>query len=85
MLISVVVIKPVCMNSCSVSDFATRITCNLFNAGCTHVKQHAAVDDAAPQLKQTVQRKSGHVGFAPPLATVLHVFFKLQPSVREKR
>lgn len=29
-----------------------------------------------------MQREGGHVGFAPPLASVLHVLFKLQPSVR---
>lgn len=66
-------------------DFATKITCDLLNAACAHVKQHAAVDDAAPQLKQAVQGEGGHVGFAPPFASIFHVLFKFQPPVRGRR
>lgn len=65
--------------------FTTKITCDLLNAACAHVKQHAAVDDATPQLKQTVQGEGGHVGFAPPFASIFHVFFKFQPPVRGRR
>lgn len=65
--------------------FLTKITCDLLNAACAHVEQHAAVDDATPQLKQTVQGEGGHVGFAPPFAPIFHVFFKFQPPVRGRR
>lgn len=64
---------------------ATTITCDLLNAARAHVKQHAAIDDATPQLKETVQGEGGHVGFAPPLASIFHVFFKFQPPVRGRR
>lgn len=54
-------------------------TCNLLNAVGVHVEQHAAVDDAAPELKQAVERQGGNVRFAPALPAVLHVFFEFQP------
>lgn len=59
------------------------ITCNLFNAVSMHVKQHAAIDDATPELKQAVERESGDVRLAPPLPAILHVFLKLQPPARK--
>lgn len=59
------------------------LTCDLLNAVSVHVQQHAAVDDAAAQLKQAVERQSGNVGFAPSLTAVLHIFFKLQPPAQQ--
>lgn len=58
------------------------LTCNLFDGVGVHVEQHAAVDDAAAQLKQAVEGESGDIGLTPPLPTILHVFLKLQPSAR---
>lgn len=58
------------------------LTGNLFNAVSVHVKQHAAIDDAAAELKQAVEGESSDVGLAPPLPSVLHIFLKLQPSAR---
>lgn len=54
-------------------------TCNLLNAVGVHVEQHAAVDDAATQLKQTVERQGGNIRFAPAFPSVLHVFLEFQP------
>lgn len=54
-------------------------TCNLLDAVGVHVKQHAAVDDAAAELKQAVERQCGNVRFAPAFPAVLHVFLELQP------
>lgn len=62
-----------------------KITCDLFNAVSVHVKQHAAIDDATPQLKQAVERESRDVRLAPPLSTVFHVFLKLEPPARRRR
>lgn len=61
------------------------ITCDLFNAVSVHVKQHAAIDDATPQLKQAVERESRDVRLAPPLPAVLHVFLKLEPPARRRQ
>ncbi len=61
------------------------LTCNLFNAVCMHVEQHAAVNDATAELKQAVEGKSCDVGLAPPLPAILNVFLKLQPSMRSKQ
>lgn len=61
------------------------ITSNLFNAVSVHVKQHAAIDDATPQLKQAVERESRDVRLAPPLSAVLHVFLKLEPPARRRQ
>ena len=58
------------------------LTGNLFDAVSVHVKQHAAIDDAAAELKQAVEGESGDVGLAPPLPSILHVLLKLQPPVR---
>lgn len=60
------------------------LTGNLFDAVGVHVKQHAAVDDAAAQLEQAVEGESGNVRLAPPLPAVLHVFLKLQPPARHQ-
>lgn len=64
---------------CFVGIDGNILTCYLFNAVSTHVEQHAAVDDAAAELKQTVEGKSGDVWLAPPLPTILYIFLKLQP------
>lgn len=61
------------------------ITCDLFNGVSVHVEQHAAVDDAAPELKQAVEGESRHIGFAPPLAAILHVFLELQPPASQRQ
>lgn len=61
-----------------------KVTCNFFNAVSTHVKQHTAIDDATPELKQTVKGESGDIRLAPPFATILHVLLKLQPPVRKR-
>lgn len=59
-------------------------TCNLFNAVSVHVKQHAAIDDAAPELKQAVQREGSNIRLAPPLPTILHVLLEFQPPAGDK-
>lgn len=61
------------------------LTGDLFDAVGVHVEQHAAVDDAAAELEQAVQRQRGHVRLAPPLTAVLHVLLKLQPPEGETR
>lgn len=55
------------------------LTCDLFDGAGPHVKQHGAVQDAGPQLKQTVEGQRGHVRFTPPLTSVLYVLLELQP------
>lgn len=66
------------------SHLAPSATCNLFNAVGVHVEQHAAVDDAAPELKQAVERESSDIRLAPPLPTILHVFLEFQPPAGDK-
>lgn len=54
-------------------------TCNLLQWVGPHVQHHDAIHDAAPQLKQAVQRQGGHVGLTPPFAAVFNILFKFQP------
>ena len=54
-------------------------TCDVLYGVGPHVQHDGAVEDAAPQLEQTVEGQRGHVGLAPPLPTVLHILLKLQP------
>lgn len=43
------------------------------------VQQHGSRLETRPELKKTVQGQRGHVRFAPPLSSLLHLLFKLHP------
>lgn len=60
-------------------------THNLRQAGGLHVQHDGSLLDAGAQLKQAVQRQSGHVGFAPALAAFLHLLLELDPPGRMGR
>ena len=36
--------------------------------------------DGLLEFKEGIQGETGHVGFGPPLSTLLHVLLKLDPS-----
>lgn len=57
-------------------------TCDVLYTVGPHVQHDGAVEDAAAQLKQAVERQRGHVGLAPPLPAILHILLKLQPPAR---
>lgn len=48
------------------------------------VQQHRSRLETRPQLKKTMQGQCGHVWFAPPLSSLLHLLFKLHPPVGNK-
>lgn len=58
-------------------------TSDLLQRTGSHIQHNGSVNNAAAELKETVKRESGHVGFTPPLPTVLHILFKLQPPARD--
>lgn len=55
-------------------------TCNLLQQVSSHVQHDNAIEDAAAQLKQAVQRQCGYIGFTPSLPSVFHILLKFQPS-----
>lgn len=61
------------------SALVNELTCDLFNGAGPHVEQHGAVQDAGPQLKQTVEGQRGHVRFTPTFTSVFYVLLELQP------
>lgn len=48
------------------------------------VQQHRSRLETRPELKETVQGQRGHVWFAPPLSSLLHLLFKLHPPEGNK-
>lgn len=55
---------------------------NLFQWRRFHIENHGAVKYETPKLEQRVQGESSNVGFGPSVATLLDIFFKLDPSCR---
>lgn len=53
------------------------LTCDLLNGVSSHVQHDSAVEDAAAELEEAVERQRGYVGLTPTLPSILHVFLKL--------
>lgn len=45
-----------------------------------HIQDDGAAGQHRPQLEERMQREGGHVGLGPPIAALLHVLLKLDPS-----
>lgn len=56
------------------------MTCYFIQCIGSHVQHDCAIENAAPQFEQTVQRQGSHIRFAPPIPAIFNIFFKLQPS-----
>lgn len=54
-----------------------KYTCDVIDSVDPHIQHDGTIQNTATQLKQTVQRQSSHIGFTPPLPTVLHILLKL--------
>lgn len=63
---------------------ASILTCNFFYGISSHVQKNCAIQDTAPQLKQAMKWQRGNIGLAPPLSTILYIFFKFQPPAQTK-
>ena len=50
-----------------------------------HVQADGAVEEHGPELKETVEGKSGDVRLRPTVATLFHVLLEFHPSRRKKK
>lgn len=48
------------------------------------IQQHCSCLETCPELKKTVQGQCGHMGFTPPLPSLLYFFLELHPPKGSK-
>ena len=57
---------------------------DLFEAAGGHVEADGSIQEEGAELEEGVEGESRHVWLAPTIASLLHVFLKLDPSKKDQ-